>query len=709
VKRAYAIGAAVFLATAGLLAAKTYCDIIPYSKNALQAANIEARFQIMDRNGVPLTISYQNALNVTDNIPLYDVPPLLQQAFITAEDKRFYQHHGVDWRARFAAVWQDLRALHSVRGASTISEQAVRIMHPRPRTLWSRWIEGFEAAELERHASKPQILEFYLNQVPYAAQRRGVRQAARYYFNREVSTLTPKEILALAVLPRAPSAYDLYHHPDKINPAIGRLASAMQLKDFDSKTPFVLGKPEFPAHAEHFVNYIRENVPSNSAKLVTTLDSHLQAETEKNLSERLKALKSKQVHNGAVLVADYMTGEILVWAVAGGQEQAIDAVRTPRQPGSSMKPFLYAEALDKGWSPATIIEDAPIAEEINSGMHRFTNYSHMFYGKVSLREALGNSLNIPAIHTINYVGVDNYLSTLHRLGFDSLTKPADYYNEGLALGDGEVTLYEMVRGYAALANRGMFRPLTPLLEVADMRSGQQVYSEEAASLVGNILSDPWARQLEFGMGSILNMPIQTAVKTGTSTDYHDAWALGYNSRYVVGVWMGNLDGTPMDGITGSTGPALVLHSVFADVTRHSATAPLYLSPKLERRNICMREPEKHGGPCFMRSEYFIGNQPQAAEAEPAGPPKPALLRPADGVYMAYDPRVPARKQAFEFVAQGIAPGQKASWLLNGQWIATTDDGRYLWTLARGDYQLTLQVADAAGAMHSVDNVSFHVK
>lgn len=712
-RRIFRISGATLLVATVLLVTKTYHDIHPIDAKSLSVFMEQARFQVVDRNGVPLAVSYQNSLNAVDNMPLYEMPPLLKKAFIAAEDKRFFEHGGIDWQARAAALWQDAHAMYAVRGASTITEQVVRILHPRPRTLWSRWVEGFEAAQLERHADKAQILEFYLNQVPYAANRRGIGQAAHYYFNRDVATLTTQEILALAVLPRAPSAYDLYSHPGKIHPAIARLAKALRMTDEQqaelAAQPFVLSRPTLSADAGHFVGYIRENVMTSPGKVTTTLDSHLQEKAQQSLSELLRSLKGKQVHNGAVMVVDHTTGEILVWAVAGDQEQAIDAVRTPRQPGSSMKPFLYGLALDSGWTPATIIHDEPMAEEVNYGMHRFNNYSHMFYGKVTLRGALGNSLNIPAIHTIDYVGVSRYLSLLHRMGMTSLTQPADFYDEGLALGDGEVTLFEMVQGYTALANRGLYRPLSPLLHAAQERDITRVYSEEAASLIGNILSDPWARELEFGVGSVLNLPVQTAVKTGTSTNYHDAWALGYNSYYVVGVWMGNLDGTPMNGITGSTGPALVLRNMFSSLAEEQPTSPLYLSPRLVMHDVCTPAHDSVTK-CFKHTEYFIaGTEPSGENIAQDKPVKPVLLRPADGLLLAYDPRIPADKQAFEFVAQGVPAGRKASWLLNEDRIATTDSGHYLWPIKRGNYRLTLEVAGDDGELRPIDSVRFYVK
>ncbi|MFM9890241.1 MAG: transglycosylase domain-containing protein [Rickettsiales bacterium] len=694
---------------------------------SLRSVNADGqRFQVLDRNGKPLGISYQNRFNTMDILPLHDMPDFLKQAFVTAEDKKFFSHHGVDWPARISAIRQNLLAGKKVRGASTITEQVVRILHPRTRTLWSRWIEGFEATLLEQHASKGEILEFYLNQVPYAANRRGVAQAARYYFNRDLTTLTHKEMLALAILPRAPSAFDLYRKPAAMESAMARLAQAMQERE--ELTPeahrqllaesIKLEPPAAELATTHFINYIRETVPyrvSDHGVLRTTLDVDLQRRVQGMLDERIHVLKRKQVHNGAAMVLDHSTGEILVWAVGGAGDastpgQTIDAVRAPRQPGSALKPFLYTLALDSGWSPATELDDAPMAEAIGAGLHDFHNYSHTFYGKISLREALGNSLNIPALETIGFVGPARYLDTLHALGFASLTQPVGFYKEGLALGTGEVTLFEMMQAYAALANRGVFRPITPLPQTPFPRESARVYSPEAASLVANIISDPYARRREFGAGSVLNLPVQTAVKTGTSTDYRDAWVLGFDARYVVGVWLGNLDQTPMDGVTGSTGPALVMRGIFAALSGRNTPRSLYLSPKLVAQDICtIDNSEGQSDTCFTRTEYFIPGTEPTQNQPPALSPGFRLVRPTEGLQIAYDPRIPPESQAFEFVADGVA-APKLAWLLDGQKIGESDNGHYLWPVTRGRHTLIVQeIYPTDSTKPASDTVHFNVK
>lgn len=712
----------------------TVWEITPITGSLRQVVNQAEYAEITDRSGVPLGVSYQNRWNSFDYLPLHHIPEFLLQAFVASEDRRFHSHQGVDWWGLGGAIWQNLGSLSRVRGGSTITGQVVRIIHERPRNLWSKWIELWEALILERHASKQEILEFYCNEVPYASNRRGVAQAASYYFDRDLSTLTQKEVLALVVLARAPSGYDLYRHPARAESAIRGLAR--KLKDEGRLTEeelvriegekLALAKSELPVDASHFVAYVRsqgEGEGKEGRPLRTTLDSRLQRRVQSILSQRLKRMSRLSVHNAAALIVDHRSAEVLAWVVVGGESASsaaspthkIDAVTVPRQPGSALKPFLYALSLEKGWTPATIIEDTPMAETIGSGLHEFKNYSHTYYGKVSLREALGNSLNIPALRTIGFVGVENYLGQLRRLGFASLSRDAAIYNEGLALGNGEVTLLEMVQAYAALAQHGEFKRLRWHRDDNAPRDIQSLYSPEAASLIANMLSDPWARRLEFGHGSVLNLPIQTAVKTGTSTDYRDAWTLGFDSRYVVGIWMGNLDRSPMDGVTGAIGPALALRSIFAELQRDRQTQPLYLSPRLVRQDVCRESPQEVSaqGHCRPRTEYFIPGTENRSEMPVPAEPRIALARPTPGLRMAFDPRIPAGYQLFPFRIDGLAercatPCQ-VSWYLNGELLAVTPDGSYRWPVQRGEYDLRVEVRQGDSSLYSSEKVRFWVK
>lgn len=680
--------------------------------------------QILDRHGEPLNVSYQTRWNTHDLVALHRIPGFLKTAFILSEDKRFYNHIGFDWVARLHAVIQNVRHLKAVRGASTITEQVVRMIHPRPRTLWSRWLEGWEAMVLEKTSNKDEILEFYLNQVPYAANRRGVVQSARYYFNRDLETLSQKEMLALVVLVRAPSRVDLFKDTSHVQFALSRLTTRLAengglnetLQQIILNEQFQLEKTNLSVNARHFVQFVKQQpelAHTRLSKVRTTLDGMLQQRVQRMLDRRVQDLKPKQVHNSAVLIVDHSSGEILSWAVADSQHDItpgkfINAALTPRQPGSALKPFLYTLALQKGWSVATVINDRPLVEPVGTGLHSYQNYSRHFYGPVTLRTALGNSLNIPALKAVQFVGTEDYLNVLKQLGFKGLERHPNFYGDGIALGNGEVTLYELVQAYAVLANKGLFRSLTTLRDRHRTEPSRRVFTKEVTSLIGNVLSDPQARRLEFSENSVLNLPIQTAVKTGTSTDYRDAWAIGYNFRYVVGVWMGNLDQTPTEGVTGSTGPALLLRSLFAELTRYQDTRPLYMSPRLSRLDMCMDSKQiKHKNKnCHSQTEWFIlGTEPKTMVGEPQSI---RLRMPTPGLQLAYDPRLPESSQALEFHIQGLNQKDRVRWNINGREISLSG-GKYLWPIKRGAHRLSAIVWRNDQQFAEIDQISFSVK
>jgi len=701
-KRALLIGALLLAAVIGVFAWRTRSELLPLPASLTLDASRARKVQILDRHSIALTITYQNRWNLHDVLPLQQIPLFLQKAFVFSEDRRFFSHNGVDWKARVHALFQNIRARRAVRGASTISEQVVRMWHPRPRTLWSRWLEGLEAGVLERRFSKADILEFYLNQVPYAGCRRGVLQAARYYFGRDLDTLSRTEILALVVMVRAPARLDVHKEADLLRPSIHRLAKRLAEHAIihgeaceDIRGAELRGEEsEGMVRAEHFVHYLyRSEAPSalrSTGRLRTTLDASLQRKVQAILDYRLKDLRPANVRHAAAVVMDHKSDEVLAW-VNGGvllpevAESWIDAVTTPRQPGSTLKPFLYGLALEKGWTAATMLDDSPLAEPVGLGLHAYRNYSRTHYGRVRLRDALGNSLNIPAVRAIRFVGVEDFLNRLHELGIRSLSQHPDYYGDGLALGNGEVTLLELVKAYAVLARQGVDRSLKFLMDDhLEGVKGRRVFSPEVASLVGNILSDPDARGLEFGRGSLLHFPVQTAVKTGTSSDYRDAWAVGYNYRYTVGVWMGNFDQSAMEGVTGSTGPALVLRAVFAELNRHRDTRPLFLSPRLIQVEICRESGLAADGPCPSVSEWFVPGTVPAREARKKEPPATIYLRyPTEGLQLAMDPRIPDDEEAFSFEVAGLSGKVFVDWIVDGLHVASTSTPCYLWSLRPG--------------------------
>jgi penicillin-binding protein 1C len=716
-------------AAAALAAATTAClRDFPDDLAALTGTVIKP--QVLARDGTPLSYTLENAWNTTDVVPLAAVPALLQTAFIVAEDQHFYAHHGVDWPARLAALWLDARQWAAIRGASSITEQVVRMTHPRPRTIWSRWIEGFEAARLEKHLSKASILSFYLNQVPYANRRRGVVQAARLYFNRGLDTLSPGEQLTLAVLVRSPAGMDLRRNAPRADRAVEQLADRLQqrgalttaLREQIRERPWVLDGSSAAFDASHFVSHVLTAGRAESAAIQvrTTLDPHVQESAQQIVDAALHDLRRRHVHDAGALIIDHRHNEILGWVVghsrgarrngddadSDGSAQGYDTVITPRQPGSTMKPLLYALALEKGWTAATMIDDAELSESVGGGQHTFHNYSHRHYGPLRLREALGNSLNIPAVKTLKFVGEDAFMDRLHRVGITSLVQHPDFYGEGLALGNGEVSLYEMAQAYTALARQGRYKPLTMLTDEAADRPVVTAFDPAIASLIGNILSDPDARMLEFGRG--LQFPVETAIKTGTSTDYHDAWAIAFDYRHTVAVWMGNLDGSGMDGVTGAIGPAMVLRSLFSELNRNQDTESLPRNATLIAARICRRDGRLADAVCESTTEWFLpGTLPPNEGAKSAAiAAQYRLLQPTAGLQVAHDPRIP---NEFEALPMEIAPTphlRKVDWYVDGTLAASTQTSRYPWSLQRGAHEIYAKIwTDSA---HTTDAVRFYV-
>ncbi|MEJ2444540.1 MAG: transglycosylase domain-containing protein [Exilibacterium sp.] len=687
----------------------TYLAIQPTPEKLLPPVEDLAKNTYLDRYGRRLNVTYDNAWNTNDQVRFHEIPEFLRRAFIISEDKRFFCHAGVDWLARLNALRQNLLATDVVRGASTITEQVVRILHPRPRTIWSRWVEGFEAMALENRFSKVDILEFYLNQVPFKARRRGVVQAAHYYFNRDLSTLNQREMLALAVLVRAPKWFDPKQQPSRLNRAIDHLAQRLHNTALKpqaiSRRELALSNVDLRHDVSHFIRYAdshREVFPhqhdaAGGTTINTTLDLELQMKVQDIIDSRLENLHSRGVKNGAVLVVDHESNEILSWAVGyagqpGKAYNKIDAVSVRRQPGSALKPFLYADAFGRGWTAATLLDDEPLEESVGLGMHTYHNYNRGHYGLISVREALGNSLNIPAVRAIQFIGPSEFLTFLYNLGIKSLSAHPNVYGDGLSLGNGELTLFELVQAYTVLARMGDYKPLSFIDGEHFDNGSRRVLSEDIASLIADILSDPAAREKEFGWDSVLNLPYQTAVKTGTSSDYRDAWAMGFNDKYTVGVWIGNLDYSAMNRVTGASGPALSLRAIFNELNRNRDVRPLYFSDNLHKQRICVDTGLPADDNCESRDEWFIpGSPPQGMAAKPENI---RIRKPGPGLRLAMDPRIPDELEYFEFAltdTPDLQNLQKVRWYLNNRLLATTRKPVYHWKLARGNFTARAEV------------------
>jgi penicillin-binding protein 1C len=368
-----------------------------------------------------------------------------------------------------------------------------------------------------------------------------------------------------------------------------------------------------------------------------------------------------------------------------------------------------------------MVDDKPLVEPVGTGLHTYRNYSRTHYGLLPVRDVLGNSLNIPAIKTIQFTGKPDFLRFLHTAGFESLTKPAEFYGEGLALGNGEVSLFELVQGYNALASRGVWRPLRVMYgdqQNAGSRTSRRLVSSEISSIISDILSDPQARRLEFGRDGALRLPVETAVKTGTSTDFRDAWAIGYSRNFTVGVWMGNLNRVSMFEVSGARGPALVLRSIFSKLEKLRESKDLYRSPTLTRLSICPLSGLLAARDCPQVQELFIAGtaprdtcvKPHATDLhDPATAPSATtpsatapsttaphwarVALPSPGLRIARDPRIPDTSEAFAFELETSAQPLSVTWILNDIEVARRIGGqlRYLWQLKAGQHLLKAKV------------------
>jgi penicillin-binding protein 1C len=692
-----------------LVTTVTFNSLQPVPDNLFSFQNQFKKNIYVDRNNIKLNITYANKWNTHDVVNLFDIPDFMQQAMIAAEDKRFNTHNGIDWLARLSALKQNILNIKGVRGASTITEQVIKMLHSRPRTVWTRWLEGFEAQQLETKVSKIEILEFYLNQVPYAARRRGIKQAALYYFNRDIQTLNKKEMLALAVMVRSPKWLNPFHYPTKLNKTILVLAERMSLQgqidqssmDSIRQDKLIIQKSKLEINTQHFLQYVKQQYQKlgnvnlqETGTVYTTLNVELQRKAQKALDTKLESMSRAHVLNGAVLIVEHGSNEILSWVVAqaGKKDKRfnnINSVLAARQPGSTLKPFLYASALDNGWTAATMISDTPLEEAVGLGLHSYHNYSRGHYGSISLRESLGNSLNIPAVRTIQHIGVSTFLQFLKNNGINSLTAHPNVYGDGIALGNGELTLLELVQAYTTLARMGSYKALSTIAGQSVLNNSHPVIKSDIASLIGNILSDPKAREREFGANSILNFPQQTAVKTGTSSDYRDAWAIGYNDRYTIGVWFGNLDYSSMQEVTGSSGPALVLRTLFNELNRGREIRALYHSPHFVKNSVCRDTGLVAKGDCQSKDEWFL---PGTRVTRNKQQEKIARIRkPTNGLRVAMDPRVPDKFEVFEFELNKTKNINRVEWFVNGKKIGTSTNERFHWNITKGNFQLMAKI------------------
>lgn len=572
--------------------------------------------KILDRDDETLVVDKrESSLNY---IKLQNIPHDLLELVVKSEDKRFYQHIGVDLLSLLRAVGTNIVNFKVISGASTISQQLARVHFGYKRTILGKLKSIIHGIKLERYYSKGQILELYLNSIPFAYKVTGVADASRYYFSKDLSVLSLDEMATLVVLIRAPSMFA--HSRNKVSLLRRRNALLKKLNrsnvevDVAISREWYFTKNRFPSLFHHYKRRIKDELRMSGVRrtgvVKTTLDRELQIEVQSLVKTQIKRLEDKGVQSAGVIVIHNKTGDVLTYVGSpdffsefGGQ---IDSIRVPRQPGSTMKPFTYAMAIENGVKTNEILPDIEMYFKSGLGAYRPRNYSLSYSGPRTVRESLGNSLNIPALYLVDKIGVTKYYDYISKFGLN-LERPSDYYGVGLTLGNAEFTLLDMVRAYSVFANDGVL--VTPRFIKSKKIIRQKVNVDiNSLRLVTNILQDPYARRGSFGVNSSLDFSFPVASKTGTSTSFRDNWVIGFTPNYTVGVWVGNLDQSEMKNISGITGAGPIYHDVMKLVRRRYSFDYFKKPIGYKKERICKLSGLKANKSCnHTHLEYIDSN------------------------------------------------------------------------------------------------------
>jgi penicillin-binding protein 1C len=550
-----------------------------------------ASLELLDRHGQPLRQVRDPAGQVSRAVTYAAIPPPLIDATLAAEDKRFWQHPGVDARAIVRATWGLAKHRRVVSGASTVTMQLVKQTQPGVRSFRAKLKQTVLALRLEQVWDKQHILEAYLNRIDYGHLNAGCAQAASFYFAKPLGDLSVAECAFLAGLPQAPTRLDPYRHFEAARRRqqwiLGQMrrGGSLAREDFERacQEPLRLARPQRVFEAPHFVDLLRPDLAGRERRVVrTTLDLQLNRFVEQALRQQLSRLEAHHVRNGAAVVIDNRTSELL--ALVGSedffapQSGQVNGARALRSAGSTLKPFTYLLAFERGATPASVVPDVPVEFATATGVFAPSNYDRHCHGPVRCRLALANSLNIAAVLVLASLGGPGLLcDRLRACGLTTLTNSAEHYGLGLTIGNAEVRLLELANAYACLARLGEFQPCRMVLDAGWQppgaeEIGQQVFDRGATYLIADILSDNAARAMSFGLESSLRFEFPAACKTGTSSDFRDNWAFGYTPEFTVGVWVGNFDGTPMTRVSGVAGAAPVLHEVLVRLHEQYGTS-----------------------------------------------------------------------------------------------------------------------------------------
>jgi len=645
----------------------------------------------------------------------------LPRVTVALEDHRFYEHAGVDWRATASACTRNLKAHRIVSGASTITQQLVKMASGRQRRSWfGKFYETIVAWKIERRWSKERILTEYLNRSSYGNRRLGPEAAARAYFGKSARDLTLAESIFLAGLPQAPSRFNPWRYPEPATRKYERsLARLAQLGVISGEQRALLAKSAPVAHrfdpprlAPHFVDAVVARNPSLRSTVRTSLDLDLQNTAERFVRSHLAALNRYDITQAAIVILDNETGAVrtMVGSDNYAANQVNGAMRA-RSCGSTLKPFVYLAAIDRHLlTAASLLPDTAEAIRDEYADYDPQNYNHRYLGPVRLREALGCSLNVPAVFALSQLGARRAFFELQKWGFE-FPRGLNDYGAGFVLGNAEIRLVDLAGAYAGLARNGISMQAKFL--TAEHHPMTRIASSEATAIITDILCDNDARQKSFGAHSPLAFEERIAAKTGTSSGFRDAWTVGFDKEHTVAVWAGNFDGRPMRDTFAVRSATPLWAAMMHELLRRDH--PLDLpeeNERLVRCAICAEtgllasrfsasriselflkgtEPKENSvnwfaadGKLLLPVEYTgwcaSSNNTRGAHVRP----KPRITNPVANARYEIDPVLPRSQQMIELTA---TLGDRVQWFVNGTRVAAQSDGRFFWQVAPGQWNI----------------------
>ncbi|WP_413292369.1 penicillin-binding protein 1C [Bdellovibrio sp. HCB185ZH] len=645
------------ISIAALLIAATWLSIPVPSFQSVSENYKPSDLLVVDRNGYPLE-SIRNGKNKRslEWVKWSEVSPSFKNLLIQTEDKRFYSHPGIDVLALGKSGWHKVLG-KSNRGASTITMQLTGVLTQEARGQRRNFSEKFQqitrALKMEMTWSKEQILEAYVNLAPLRGELSGLRAASLGYFNKNPSGLNREEAAVLVALLRSPNS-----PVELVSKRTCRILELSECTDLRGKISSVLKTPYKLSRERNILPVLSSSFTKSKSnnRIQTSIDLGIQELAIKSLREQLRSLKSQNVNDGAVLVIETITGNVVAYAANAGAGIAsaaqIDGIQMRRQAGSTIKPFVYATAFDWNYLHSnSLLEDSPADISVSQGrVYHPKNYDKIFRGLVSVSDALGSSMNVPAVRALQLVGEPKVLDKLRSVGFEQLQED-EYYGPSMALGTLDVTLWELTHGYRKFA-------------IED-----SPFSKESRKSIFNILASPEYRRFTFGMDSILTLPFAAAVKTGTSKDMRDNWCIGWTPQYVVGVWIGNFNGEPMWNVSGMSGAAPIWRSIMLSLHPQPTAVPIrYESP---------------------------------AEALPIRTIT-KIRYPAKDMLVGLDPDIPRQQQKLPIEVENPQKGHQV--FVNNRLLNAAQE-TMMWPLQRGKFRVELR--DSSGGR--IDSVKFEVR